>query len=298
MASPLYPTASSTSKAGLRSPTHSATCSAPVAPKINSPEINSIGPPPEIHADRIIGLMLQQMVREHSLLWAAIRAIPKDPHIRDGNPRAQAKLEAKIKNLGALATSLQPGKRGRYELDVYSLAGWDPQRDTLIEPGDPIPKKPWICTLFNVIRGEGHGRVRSLGFSPVLFLTHHCLSRSAQRWGVRTVGDLSAAIKEIIAVAFEYLRKRGQGDEATGSDASTSAVIEKIDTVAFGYLLKRLLADEATSSDGLLTRRWLDTPPEGVRLPMPGGDGPDGEKAIVLAKYETRQALVVATVLD
>ena len=39
---------------------------------------------------------------------------------------------------------------------------------------------------------------------------------------------------------------------------------------------------------------WLDTPPEGVRLPtMPGGEG-----MIVLKKHETRQALVVATVLD
>ena len=39
---------------------------------------------------------------------------------------------------------------------------------------------------------------------------------------------------------------------------------------------------------------WLDTPPDGVRLPtMPGGEG-----MIVLKKHETRQALVVATVLD
>jgi len=39
---------------------------------------------------------------------------------------------------------------------------------------------------------------------------------------------------------------------------------------------------------------WLDTPPDGVRLPtMPGGEG-----MIVLEKHETRQALVVATVLD
>jgi hypothetical protein len=97
------------------------------------PEINSIGPPHEIHADRIIGLMLQRMVKQHSELWAAIRAITTDPCGRDGNPRAQAKLEAKIKKLGALFTDLKPGKRGRYELQIYSLAGWYPARDTLIE---------------------------------------------------------------------------------------------------------------------------------------------------------------------
>jgi hypothetical protein len=68
--------------------------------------------------------------------------------VRDGNPRAQAKLEAKIKNLGALSTNLQPGKRGRYELHVYSLAGWDPQRDDLIEPGDPSRKSRGFARCF------------------------------------------------------------------------------------------------------------------------------------------------------
>jgi hypothetical protein len=233
-------------------------------PVATAPEINSIGLPPAIHADRIIGLMLQQMVKRHAELWSAIHAVTEDPRVRDGNPRAQAKLEAKIKNLGVLATSLKSGKRGRYELHIYSLAGWDPQRDALIEPGDPIPKKPWICTLFHVVHGEGHGRVR-YGSCMWLFLTHHCLSRSAQRWGVRTVTDLSTVIKEIATVAIEYLHKRALAD---------------------------------ASSDGSLTRRWIDTPPEGVRLPMPGGDGPDGENVIVLRKHETRQALVVTTVLS
>jgi hypothetical protein len=170
-----------------------------------APEINSVGPPHAIHADRIIGLMLQQMAQRNAQLWAAIHAVTKDPHVCDGNPRAQVKLEAKIKKLGALLTILKPGKRGRYELLIHSLAGWDPQRDALIEPGDPVPDKPWICTLIHVICGEGHGRVRYETLAPVLFLTHHCLSRTAQRWGVRTVSDLSAAIEEITTVVFNYL---------------------------------------------------------------------------------------------
>jgi hypothetical protein len=96
----------------------------PPVPKINSPEIGSVGPPHALHADRIIGLMLQEMVQRHAKLWTAIDAIMRDPHLRDGNPRAQAKLEAKIKSLGALETGLIPGKRGRYELRIHSFAGW------------------------------------------------------------------------------------------------------------------------------------------------------------------------------
>jgi hypothetical protein len=256
MAELLYPTGNPRSSG---KPTGIATTA------IVEPEIGSVGPPHEIHADRVIGLMLQQMVQKHSKLWAAIHAFTKDPHARDGNPRAQIKLAAKIKKLGALLTDLKPGKRGHYELLIYSLAGWDPQRDALIEPGDPIPKKPWICTLLHVVRGEGHGWVRHESFIW-MFLSHHCLSRSAQRWGVRTVEDLSAVIEKIIRVVLEYLFKRGLADPQ---------------------------ADDA----------WLDTPPEGVRLPMPEGAGledagPGGDTMIVVKKHETREALVVATVLN
>jgi hypothetical protein len=145
--------------------------------------------------------MLQQMVQRHAKLCATIRAVAEDRRARDGNPRAQAKLEAKIKSLGALETGLIPGKRGRYELRIHSFAGWDPQRNAVIKPGDPIPEKPWICTMLYVVRGEGQHRIsHGSSSSPVLFLTHHSLSRSAQRWGVRTVADLSAAIQEIPTV--------------------------------------------------------------------------------------------------
>jgi hypothetical protein len=202
--------------------------------------------------------MLQQLAQQYSSFRTAADAILKDPCCRDGNPRAQAKLEARIRSLGALETSLKPGKRGRYELFVYSLAGWDPQRDALIEPGDPIPEKPWICTLFQVIHGTGKHRGSRTGF-VWLYLTHHCLSRSAQRWGVRTVADLFATITSIARVAIKYLHKRGLTNPR---DA------------------------------------WFDTPPEGVRVPMPGSAKLGGKDVIVVEKHETRRALVVSTVLD
>jgi hypothetical protein len=220
--------------------------------------------------------MLRQMVQRHAKLWTAIRTVAEDRRARDGNPRAQAKLEAKIKNLGALQTDLIPGKRGRYELRVHSFAGWDPQRNAVIEPGDPIPEKPWICTMLYIVRGEGQRRIGHGSSSPVLFVTHHCLSRSAQRWGVRTVSDLSAAIEEITTVAFNYLTNRAAGSS------------------------REIPPDQPRGAGGdAWFDTWFDTPPEGVRLPMPGGTaGPDGgEPLIVVKKHETRPALVVATLL-
>jgi hypothetical protein len=44
------------------------------------PEIRSVGAPPERHADRIIALMLQQIVQRHAELWAAVDKIMEDPH--------------------------------------------------------------------------------------------------------------------------------------------------------------------------------------------------------------------------
>jgi hypothetical protein len=61
MAEPIYLPTSSASEAGK--PSHGsarhAGRSVGIEPTITStPEINSVGPPPYIHADRIIGLML------------------------------------------------------------------------------------------------------------------------------------------------------------------------------------------------------------------------------------------------
>jgi hypothetical protein len=114
--------------------------------------------------------MMQLLAKQHSELWAATHAITKGPNVRDGNPRAQAKMEAKVRKLGVLTTYLIPGKRGRYTLHIYSLAGWDPQRDDLIEPGDPIPKKPWICALYRVVHGQGQGWVNYRSYTA-LFIT-------------------------------------------------------------------------------------------------------------------------------
>jgi hypothetical protein len=125
------------------------------------PEIRSVGAPPEMHANRIVAEMLRYLAQEHAELWNVIHAITRDPLARDGNPRAQAKLEAKVKAAGADFTHLVPGKRGKYSLRVFACTGWDPVRDRRITVDDEfMPEKPWLCYWCYEVRGVGRGGLK------------------------------------------------------------------------------------------------------------------------------------------
>src|SRR5262245_23465312 len=100
--------------------------------------IQSLGPPPEKHADRVVAELMKQLAAKHARLWAALNEIVNANALNAGSPRAQHKLEARLQQAGAL-TYLEPGKRGKYVLGMYSLVGWDPMRDAGIAVGDPIP---------------------------------------------------------------------------------------------------------------------------------------------------------------
>src|SRR5262249_39495192 len=88
--------------------------------------IQSVRPPPERHADRVVAGMLRQLAVDHARLWETIAKIAANSS--DGTPKAQRKMEERIKRTGVLTTDLLPGKRGRYTLLIYDLSGYDPQR--------------------------------------------------------------------------------------------------------------------------------------------------------------------------
>jgi hypothetical protein len=148
------------------------------------PEIRSLGRPPEQHADRIIAKMLQLLSERHAHVTQTIVTVLSAA--RDGTPRGQRKMEARIRAAGALQTYLKPGTRGRYKLLICTLTGWDPIRDAEIGVGDPIPPKPWLVVWMTVLDGRS-GRMRG---RRAALITHHAFSRAAQRCGVRTVDDL------------------------------------------------------------------------------------------------------------
>src|SRR6516165_9450642 len=154
--------------------------------------IQSIGLPPERHADRVVAEMIRQLAREHAQLWDAIRALAATSS--DGNPRAQRKLEARIRRLGAVNTKLNPGKRGCYSLQIFDDLGWDVARDAPIFSGDKTPQNVQSSCTLSVLESEGRGRNSVvLVAQPVLFLTKHALSRVAQRLGARELEHMRRA---------------------------------------------------------------------------------------------------------
>jgi hypothetical protein len=165
-------------------------------------QIQSIGPPPEKHADRVVAEMLRLTAADHAKVWTAIQdAIVSSS---DGSPKAQRKMEARIRAAGAHRTHLTPGKRGRYDLQIYDLSGWDPARDAEIKLGDDIPSEPWIACWLSVLTSKGRGEV-DFKSAPILFITHHAFSRAAQRWEARTIDHMQAVIKTIWNGTIKHL---------------------------------------------------------------------------------------------
>ncbi len=170
--------------------------------------IHSIGAPPERHADRVVAKLLRHLSTVTAGLLPNINAVVEGSS--DGSPRAQRKLEARLKQKGAIGTILKPGKRGRYEIRFFLWTGWDPARGATIELDDPIPPKPWLSCNVYTLRSAGRGLgLVQLFVDPMLFFTHHALSRLAQRHGAKTSDDLVNAVMDAWAATMELAKKEG-----------------------------------------------------------------------------------------
>jgi hypothetical protein len=161
-----------------------------------------VGPVPARHADRIVAEMLRAIVRARGSIYDQVSAVVKSS--RDGNPRAQAKMAERLWAAGGellCHVGLDPGKRGRYELLVVAVQGWDPGRRSYIASGDVIPEKPWLAGTLITIVGRGRG-LRDQTSKVAFYITHHALSRLVQRSGVRTSSQLLAATRSMFAACF------------------------------------------------------------------------------------------------
>jgi hypothetical protein len=167
-------------------------------------QINSVGPPPEEHADRIVASWLRHLAERNAILWDTIQEITKDPYCRDGSPKSQRRLEAKVKAAGASHTILTPGKRGRYRLMAFSWVGWNPALDAPITIGDDIPEKPWVASYFYEVLGMGHCRMR-FGTYTALLISHHALSRCVQRWKITTFPEIERVVQTIGTVGLNAI---------------------------------------------------------------------------------------------
>jgi hypothetical protein len=156
----------------------------------NELTIASVGLPPEQHADRITGGMMHLLARRYTTALDAVWKMVLSAN--DGGPRAQAKLCERIAQTGdVFSVELRPGKRGRYRISMTALTGWDPRRSALIRTDDPVPVRPWLAGRLVVIKSEGNGRKhRVMDAFTILLITHHAMSRAAQRLGLRTIEDM------------------------------------------------------------------------------------------------------------
>ena len=167
------------------------------------PTIQSVGLPPKEHADRVVAEMLRFLVRGR---LARERHIATALRLPDGNPRAQAKLARKLEESGwpfILDVSLRKtGKRGRYELNFCGLDGWSPSRGQIILDEGDIPQKPWLAISLTWIMSKGNHTYDERSVIAMM-ITHHALSRLAQRSSVKSIRDLLMAVNAIWSAYVE-----------------------------------------------------------------------------------------------
>jgi hypothetical protein len=171
------------------------------------PKIDSVGVPPERHADRVVADMMRLIIEAHAVILGAIHAAFRDGS--DGNPLGQQRMARRIKDsAGGLLFDcvLMPGKRGRYKLILTDCAGWNPITGRTIRAGwnivegeaedddtCAIPKKPWLACRVTHIESQGRGYYKVKRPIPRL-ITHHSLSRLAQRSNAREAIDLVLSV--------------------------------------------------------------------------------------------------------
>lgn len=173
--------------------------------------IQSIGPPPERHADRVVAEMMRALAKKHATLWDEIGRVVCTAHGGAGSPKAQRKLRDRILRAGAYHAKLYEGKRGRFTIMIYDFTGFDPSRDEEIRRGDAIPLdlKPWISCNLSILESPGGGRDEiRVDSRPLLFITCHAMSRVAQRFGARTSDHLMTATHVIFNECIALLNKK------------------------------------------------------------------------------------------
>ena len=172
--------------------------------------IQSVGPPPDRYANRIVGAMLRELVKQRARYTDTLmRTIYTS---KDSNPAAQQRLADKIKANGALEVKLEPGKRGKYKIYFYDLTGWDIQREKEIFTYDRISDDTNYCLVVNanmlISLGNGH-EYKTVNGARILLISKHVLMRLVQRFDARTPADLLKGAENITSAALELAGRLG-----------------------------------------------------------------------------------------
>jgi hypothetical protein len=162
----------------------------------SAPQIQSIGAPPDIHAERIVRAQMRWLQAQRQPAFD--RMLDLVDVDRMGTIIGQHKVCDRILKAGGdalLSLRLKPGSRGRFELQLFDWSVWDPATKTLVENGRPMPETGWLAAVANIITGR-HRRFDSRSHT-LLLLTHHAAVRLTQRCGIRDVQGLLLALRDL-----------------------------------------------------------------------------------------------------
>lgn len=176
------------------------------------PRIQSVGIPPDKHAEPITDQMLAYLHAEYGRLWDNVAGSLAKKQL--GNPIAQQRAVARFaRAAGALALDiqLQTGKRGKFHLVFVSWLLWDPARDTMADTKLPPPATAWLAIGY-----ASTGRSLEWTCGVPLLLRRHACVRLAQRAGVRTVADLMTALRELWDAMAVLIEERGGAGSPDG----------------------------------------------------------------------------------
>ena len=169
---------------------------------MNAPVIRSVGPPPDAHAQRIVHEMLRWLHTERARLsWRCTEMIDVG---QMGSLVGQQRVTERVrKTMGSLALDIRlaPGKRGKFTLMVVDWTIVDAETGKAAEDdGAPTPDRAWLGAVMSLYTGLHHRPVTHVKMP--LVVSHHACVRLAQRAGVRTVGDMIVAMRELWRAVF------------------------------------------------------------------------------------------------
>ena len=105
-----------------------------------APRIQSVGTPPDRHAERIVDEFLAHLHDRRRCLYANARVVTGPE--RMGNPKAQFRAAERIrKAMGdtLLDIRLKPARRGKFVMQVVDWGVWDPVANNLVSDIAPMP---------------------------------------------------------------------------------------------------------------------------------------------------------------
>jgi hypothetical protein len=229
---------------------------------ITIPRIISAGAPPEQHADRVTSEMIAFIIRLRAAVWAKGEATIAPGKM--GNPVSQARHVAKLRKLhGALwpFTHFEPGRRGRFTLDIVEITGWDCVAHRQIEVFDDIaalPTRLWLYARHMRVVGRPNADWESFA-GGIVWLSHHALSRLCQRCNARHPRDLIVATHALINAVCK---------------AETAKILPRPVTNPAGHRLRVELGGELGACIAVLQKhdRTEETAPVVVSILPPNAD--------------------------